>query len=305
MKFQIMLKILMIILNKRKVTAAQLARNFEISQRSVYRYIIELELSGVPLVIERGRYGGISMSDTFRLPSGYFTQAEYTATCNALRAMIEQLGDSNLLSALEKLERQQKRDERDNSVCGNILVDGGTWGDMGKFGDKMRVCEEAVNDCKQLQIDYISRNGEHSIRKIDPHVLVFKQNVWYVYAFCHTKQNFRTFKIGRIKQAFFTGSIFKKEKITRDEIDLNFISWGSEKIEINLEIEKNYLSICEEWLGVDNIEVRGDKLIATTTVPNDDSLVLRILGYGGAVKVISPLDLKEKVKAAALKIAQS
>lgn len=299
MKYQIMVKILMLLLSRRKVCAREIAERYEISVRSVYRYIEELCVAGIPIDVARGRYGGLTIADTYRLPVGYFTKDEYTAAVNALTAMSSQVSDEAVLTALEKLQRQIKSERADTSVSGGIIVDGGTWGDTKKFSDKMAVCERAVNESLCLDIDYISRSGEHSRRIIDPHVLIFKQNVWYVYAFCHTKQSFRTFKIGRIKSARFTGKTFEKREISREEIPLNFGYRSEELIELVLEIDKEKLPDAEEWIGIDNIEPRGKKFVAEVSVPDDDGLVSKILGFGGGVKVVSPAALREKVIAAA------
>ncbi len=305
MKYQIMIDIMMLLLSKRKLTAKQIADRYEISTRSVYRYIEELNICGIPVDVARGRYGGITIADTYRLPTGYFTRDEYAATVNALQAFSAQVSDKSVPSALEKLERQQKTEKRELSVCGNIIVDGGTWGDSKKFSDKMRVCERAVNERQSLMIDYISRSGVHSKRVIDPYVLIFKQNVWYVYAFCHTNQTCRTFKIGRIKNATFTGATFEKREITRDEIDLEFHYSSDELTEVTLEIDKNSLADAEEWLGIDNIEPCGNSFTAKVTLPGGKGLVNKILGYGGAVKVLAPEELKREVASAARAIAES
>lgn len=305
MKYQVMLKMLIMLTSKRQVTAKEIADRFEISQRSVYRYVEELNVSGVPVDVVRGRYGGIFIADTYRLPSGYFTRGEYDAVINALEAMGGQINDDNVTSALEKLARRRKEDKRELSVCGNIIVDGGSWADMGSFSEKMRVCEQAVKDSLSLDIDYISRDGEHSRRVIDPHVLIFKQNVWYAYAFCHSRQEFRTFKIGRIKLARFTGGKFEKKEISREDIPLNFEYSSEQLTEVTIEIKKDALADVEELIGVDNIEPKGNALIATVALPDDETLVEKILSYGGKVKVIAPTSLKERVKKAALAIAES
>lgn len=305
MKYQIMIKILMALLSKRKITAREIADKYEISVRSVYRYVEELNVSGIPVDVMRGRYGGITIADTFKLPAGYFTREEYASATDALRTFIAQVDDEAAKSALEKLERRQKSDQRELSVCGNIIVDGSSWGDAGKFADTMKVCERAVNESLSLDIDYISADGEHSKRIIDPHVLILKQNVWYVYAFCHTKQDFRTFKIGRIKQARFTGRGFIKQQITKDEIPLNFYYSGEELVDVVLEIKKDALSDAEEWLGIDCIEPRGNALIASASLPDDNALISKILSFGGSVKVLSPEALKSKVKSAALAVCES
>lgn len=305
MKYNIMLKILMLLLRKRKVTAAELARKYEISVRSIYRYVEELITCGVPINVERGRYGGLTIADTYLLPTGYFTKEEFEVTINALNAMASQITDENIISAREKLECKQKTERRETSVCGNIIVDGGTWADSKKFYDKMKVCEQAVNSCSALLIDYISREGEHSKRVIEPHVLIFKQNVWYVWAYCHTKNKFRTFKIGRIKSAIFTSEKFKKREFTRDDIDLDFVHIDGQSIDVTLEIEKSALADVEDWIGIDNIEPSGNKFTATLTLPDDEILVNKILGFGGNVKVLEPEKLKERVKSAAMRICET
>jgi predicted DNA-binding transcriptional regulator YafY len=303
MKYQIMVKILMLLLGKKKVTAREIANRYDISQRSVYRYIEELNVSGIPIDIARGRYGGISISDTFKLPTGYFSTEEYSATINALKAFTTQVGDESAFSALEKLQRQQKSDKRELTVCGNVIVDGGSWADLGKFSENMKACERAVNESLSLDIDYISRSGEHSKRIIDPHVLIFKQNVWYVYAFCHTKQSFRTFKIGRIKSARFTGKTFIKREINKDDIPLNFYFTSEQLIDVKLQINKDAVADVEEWLGVDNIDTRGDGLVANISIPDDGHLVEKILSFGNKVKVLSPEDLKNRVKSSATSVS--
>lgn len=304
MKYDIMFKILMQLLYGRKITARELADRYNVSVRSVYRYIEELTVCGVPIDVARGRYGGITIADTFRLPSGYFTRDEYAATLNALDAMVSQINDVNLISAREKLVSRLKSERRELSVCGNIIVDGGAWGDAGKFSDKMSICERAVNESMSLMIDYISRSGEHSKRVIDPHVLVFKQNVWYVYAFCHTKQCFRTFKVGRIKQASFTGKNFIKKDFKRADIDIDFYYSDKQLVAVTLEFEPNSLADAEEWLGIDNIEPHGKNFRASVYLPDDNGLVGKILSYGGAVKVVSPSALRGRVIEAARAIAE-
>ena len=301
MKYRIMVKILATLLSKRKVTAKELADKYEVSLRTVYRYIEDLSVAGIPIDVVRGRYGGITISDAYRLPAGYFTREEYQAACNALNAWAAQVGDEAALSALDKIERQRKDDKREMAVSGNIIVDGGVWGDTGAYSDKMKACERAVNECASVQIDYISREGEHSRRVIDPYVLILKRNVWYVYAFCHTKQDFRTFKIGRIKKLWFTGRHFERKEISKEDIPLDFFYTPDEMTDVTLEIERSALADAEEWLGVDSIEPRGNALICEVKLPSD-GLANKILSFGGAVKVLAPQSLADEVKSIAGRI---
>ena len=184
------------------------------------------------------------------------------------------------------------------TVSGNILVDGGAWGDMGAFTDKLKACGRAVNERESVLIDYISREGEHSRRTIDPYLLILKRNVWYVYAFCHTKQSFRTFKIGRIKKLTFTGRRFERTEISKRDIPLDFFYTPDQMTDVTLEIERGALADAEEWLGVDAIEPRGNALVCEIKLPAE-GLANTILSFGGAVKVLAPQALADEVKAVA------
>ena len=67
MKFVILLDILFELLSKRKVTATFLSEKFNISTRTVYRYVDTLSLC-IPLYVKQGREGGIYLSDSYKLP---------------------------------------------------------------------------------------------------------------------------------------------------------------------------------------------------------------------------------------------
>ena len=53
---------------------------------------------------------------------------------------------------------------------------------------------KSIEDQKRLNIRYHDRNGDITERTIEPHVIVFKQGLWYVYAYCNLRNEFRFFK---------------------------------------------------------------------------------------------------------------
>ena len=305
MKFQVMLRILFKLLRARKTSAAQLAAEEGVSERSVYRYVDELTVSGVPIDIIRGRNGGICLPDTYRLPQNFFTQEEHAAAINALSALGEQLGDRAIASALEKLRSQQKSDSKNLTLSGNILVDSGSWGDAYDFSEKLKVLEEAVEKCDCLDMTYIARSGEESRRTIEPHLLIYKQNIWYVYAWCRKRSAFRLFKIGRIRSARATGEKFEKRPFDRENLPLKFEFSDTELVRVSLEVKKKALADAEEWLGIANISPRGDGFLAEATLPLGEALYAKILGFGDGVRVLSPDPVAQEVKARAQALLQA
>lgn len=303
MKYQIMTGILFTLLARRKVSAGELAKKYECSVRSVYRYIDEMTVSGIPIEVARGAGGGIYISDAFKLTKGLLTREEYAKTINAMLALNAQMNDPDLQSAIEKLQSQVKTVKQDLTLSGNILVDSGTWGDEHRFSEKLALVERAVEEHEALDIDYVSREGEHSQRRILPHLLVFKQNIWYAYAYCTRRKAFRLFKLGRMRSVMKTGEFFERIPFRREDIPLNF--WHSEENAVFalFEISPEALPFAEEWLGIENILRRGDKYVAEVTLPDDETLVGKILSAGAGFKVLSPAPLAERVRKAALEIS--
>lgn len=297
MKFAILLAILFDLLAKRKVTATYLADKHEISPRTVYRYVDLLSMT-VPVYVKRGRNGGICISDNYKLPVGFMTVEEYESAIEALTAMYSQLPEERFLSVMRKLSAQMKSESRDLTLSGElgtIVVDGGTWGDTRNFSEKIRIVQEALKDNQILDVEYRSRTGEKTQRKIEPHVLVFKQGVWYVYAFCHKQRAFRLFRLGRIFSATKTGETFRKRKITRDEIPLHY--WTSDKtVDARFIVHEKGFVDALDWLGVENLQQRNGKWYADVTLPDDENLVRKIVSLGDGIQVLEPSDLKERVK---------
>lgn len=307
MKFSILLEMLFDLLAKRKLTATYFADKYEISTRTVYRYV-DLLTMAVPVYVKRGRDGGICISDSYKLPKGFMTKEEYETAIEALETMYSQLPEERFLSVKHKLSAQVKSETRDLALSGDIgaiLVDGGTWGDSRAFSEKLKFFEECIKTRAVMEIEYHSRTGEKTQRKIEPHVLVFKQNVWYVYAFCHKQRAFRLFRLGRVFSLSKTSEIFQKRPFTREDIPLNFWTDETEQIDARFAFTDTAIADAQDWLGSENLYTAGGKWYADVSLPNDEGLVKKILGLGAGVTVLSPAALRARVANAAAEIAKS
>ncbi len=307
MKFTILIQMLFELLAKRKVTARYFAEKYEISERTVYRYVDCLSLS-VPVYVKRGREGGITISDSYKLPANFMTQEEYAAVIEALELSYSQLPEQRFLVAQRKLSAQMKTEARNLAISGeigSILVDGGTWGDERAFSDKLHLFEECIKNRELLEIVYYARTGEKTQRKIEPHVLVYKQNVWYVYAFCYKQRDFRLFRVGRVFSLVKTGERFSKRPFAREDIPLNFWTDEGESVDVKLLVKDEAFVDAQDWLGVENLRQKDGKWLAELSLPSGDGLVKKILGLGAGVEVLAPETLKAQVKELAEKIVNA
>ena len=302
MKYSLMLKILFLLLSRKKVSAKFLADRFELSVRTVYRYIDELSLAGVPIYNERGRNGGYSISDTYKLPANYLNEEEIENVINALSGINNDLRSNVLESAILKISAITKPVDNSSALSfGNLVIDGTAWGSSDNYSETLKVIQKAIEENLLIQIEYLDRDGKTSNRIIEPHVLALKQGLWYAYSYCHERKDFRLFKIGRIHSLKITSENF----IRRDISDMNevFSKWyGETEEDIDLLVEKSAVDDVIEWLGVDKISSSpSGKITASTRLPINDYLTAKILSFGNKVKVLSPRKLKDAV----LKTARS
>lgn len=296
MKLSITLDILFDLLSKRKLTANEIAEKHTLSPRTVYRYIAVLK-EFVPVRIKRGRNGGICLADNYKLPMGFLTQAEYEATIDALLLAYASSTEERFLSAKRKLSIQKKeelREYRYTEESGTVVIDSRYGGDMRSFLQKLRILDECIREKRIVETQQRLSSGEITQEKIEPHAMLLRDNVWYVYGFCHKNRTFTLFALGNLFSLLKTEERFRKRPFHREELFLpptNIDNTLSARFEISAEA----LSRAQEWLGVEHIRKQKSTWIAEVTLPNDDVTVERIVSFGAGLKVLSPISLQQRV----------
>lgn len=298
MKYEILIRILFMLLSRKgKVTAAEIASRFEISRRTVYRYMDTLTLAHVPVLVDKGTNGGYYISDTFKI-NPYLTEKEFSTLNEILKSFEAIFPDRDISFIRDKL-LNSKLNEQAAISSSSLIIDGTNWAN-GNSSPKISVISNAVEASKLLDICYHAANGTVTKRTIEPHALALKNGLWYVFAYCHLRENFRLFKLSRIEYAN-VGESFEKR-----EFNVNLLpvwEWQTEDqtINIELEVEKGAKTEVEEWIGIENVYVLSDgKIKVNAKLPFNKTLVSQIMKFGSGVKVIKPKCLKAEI----LKVSQ-
>ena len=304
MKLQALIEILFILLSRNRVSAKYLADRLNVSLRTIYRYIDELSIV-LPIYNVRGRNGGFAVSETYKLPSSFFSKEESEFLTGVLSGMNNEVNSQMLSKILDKITAITKKGDGDETLnFGNIIIDGGPWGDVEGYKQSVTFFEDAIENKKIVHLSYLSKSGESTTREIEPHVLILKQGLWYVYAYCLLKNEFRLFKLARIEKANDTGKTFTRRSI--ENLKETLATWYQTlSVEtVTLKVNKLAKADVEEWLGVDKVsKVKDGSILATFNLPIDDILVGKILSFGNKVEVIEPASLKKAVKQAAKSVA--
>lgn len=302
MKTDTLICILFDLLADGRITAREEAEKYDISLRTAFRYMDALTVANVPIYAERGKGGGFGLLGTHKLPAGFLTEGEFNAVTEALSAVNSQLGSAQLQSALQKLKATRKGAPNLTLSSGNLIIDAGHWGDTGSYKQKLAAAEKSIEEQRVLTLKYHDRTGVFSERDVEPHALLFKQGLWYLYAFCRLREDFRLFKLGRIKQMGETGETFSRRPLPQE---LPLWQWFSAENSVNVkfEIKKSALSDFEEWVGIEHIRPSGKHFAAEVRLPDDGGLISKILAFGTGIKVIAPESLKKRIAAAAREVA--
>jgi len=196
MKSSRLFEILMLLLDKRKTTSTELAKKFEVSVRTIYRDLDALTIAGIPIYTTTGKNGGIHLMDNYVLDKSIVSSQEQNDILFALHSLstVPNLDERAVFRKLSVLFKQN------SNTQDWIEIDFSRWQNETNNDDGLvDQLKSAITSQKAVQIQYISTKGEESLRIIDPLRLLYKYKDWYLYGYCKDRQDFRLFKIARIK----------------------------------------------------------------------------------------------------------
>ena len=181
-------------------TAASLATELEVSERTIYRDVAMLQAAGVPLWTEPGPGGGIRLVEGWRSPVDGFTTDETVAlTIGTAGAADLGLG-AVLTAARSKLRSALPGPARDDleRVTSRFLLDAPGWFHRDEAGGALATVADALWNDQRLDARY-GRPGRTVRRRLDPLGLVLKAGTWYLVA-AHRRQP-RTYRVSRLSEA--------------------------------------------------------------------------------------------------------
>ncbi|MCM1533972.1 MAG: YafY family transcriptional regulator [Corallococcus sp.] len=281
------------------VRADDLANKFEISKRSVYRYMDMLSAGGVPIESCLGRGGGWRIVENYKLKATYFTEDEYNRLVFSMQS--SSLQDDVTKQITQKLQGL-KRSHANATVLKSeqFIVDS----DDFSVGDRVSVLSECIAQKKLCEIEYHAKDGSDSVRSVEPYCLILKNGMWYVYCFCRLRKGFRYFKVSRIVDLKVTDRFVGRSFRADSSVIQTDVLKDKEMCEVILSIDSVALSACEEWLGVKNVAKMGDGYIAKATLPYDEMLINNVLSLGDGARVEKPQKLRLAVVEKCKRIAK-
>ena len=301
-----LLSILLLLQVHRRVTARQLAKRLEVSERTILRDMDALSGSGVPVVAERGAGGGWSLLDEYQTRLTGLSEPEIQSLFLARPARL--MADLGLRkqseAALIKLQASLPTASRRRAEFAreSILIDHRGWKDPGESISSLPLLLDALWRGQRVQFVYRKTDCEAGQRTVSPLGLVAKGSVWYLVASADSEA--RTYRLSRISDALIL------DQPSSRPADFNLaLYWEQSAAEFRQQLPRYYATFLVQPAAMRWVRYRGWRLLEET--PECDHTRVRIrfdveeeavqfaLSFGGEVEAIEPSELRAKVLAGA------
>ena len=301
-----LLSILLLLQSHRRLTARELARRLEVSERTILRDMEALSGSGVPVTAERGSGGGWSLLGDYQTRLTGLSAAEIQSLFLARpRRLMADLGfERQAESALIKLEASLSDAARRQAEFARrrILIDTAGWRGAGESIASLPALLDALWRERQVRFLYAREGCEPAERLGDPLGLVAKGNTWYLVARIEGEP--RTYRVSRMSGA----AVLDVAASPPGAFDLAEY-WQRSAAEFREQLPRYYATFLAQPSVMRRVRYRGWRL--ESEIPEGDRLRVRLrfdiedeaiefaLGLGASVEAVDPPELRGKVAAAA------
>lgn len=280
-------EIIYILMQKKKVTAKELADKFEVSTRTIYRDIEILSRANIPVYATKGKEGGIGLLEGYVLNKCILSEEEQNQILFALQGMKKVRGkeEKNILEKLSTLFNKEINDW--------IKVDFSNWEKDNEQEERFDMIKTAILNKNLIKFTYYNSNGERSKRIVEPLQIWFKDKSWYLISYCRLKEDYRIFKITRIKEIEILQKHFERNlpKEKKEE------KYSLKNISLELEINKEMTyRVYDEFENREITKKEDGNFIVNVEYPENEWIYGYILSFGEYAKVLKPEYAKTIIK---------
>lgn len=296
MQISRLFEIVYLLLDKREMTAKELAAHFEVSSRTILRDIETLSMAGIPIYTAQGKGGGIRLMDSFVLSKSVLTDREQQDILSALQSLraVQVPETQGVLSKLGAIFHKD--------ATSWIDIDFSPWDSAVGEREKFSRLRDAILDRTLVQFTYYSYFGEKTSRAVEPLQIVFKEKAWYLSAFCRERNDYRTFKLSRIQDLAAMDEVFPPRPLCPPGSIIAPQNLCTVTLHMSAEA---YCRMGAEFAQEKATENPDGSYTVTTLLPDDEWGYGCLLSYGEEAEVLSPPHIRkivaEKLAAAAKK----
>lgn len=289
MKLERLITIIMMLINKRRITSRELAEFFEVSVRTIQRDIDTINMAGIPIVAYKGYEGGYEILEGYKIDNNFVTEKEYNLLLKLLKGVEGVYDDPTIKNMSEKFKAVKANDNV--NIDKSIVMDFSHWGNSSRIKRKVATIKEAIDDKVTVGFNYIDLNGKVTSREVEPYTLILKVNTWYLYGFCRLRKDFRLFKLTRLDRlqktkTYFEAIDIEEHKLITDKID-NYT-------DLKLRFHPSCMNRIDDYFEVEEMNFQEDGyILINTSYPEDEWVYSMLLSFGDKVEILEPEHIRD------------
>ncbi len=291
MKIDRLVAILVILLRKERVQAKELAEKFDVSVRTILRDVDAINLAGIPIVTYQGTNGGIGIAEGYRLDKSVLTGDEMAAVITTLKGIDGAITGKSHEVLMEKLKNALPSHQLDqlNTKLKQFVIDLSPWRENNITKEKLTLIRKAIEANREIEFVYVDSESNSTNRRVEPYSLLLKAQKWYLYAWCTLREDFRYFRVSRIKGPVLCEKTFKPREASPYLVpeDREWEKFGN-VITLELLFTKQMENIIVEWFGEGVEKCDDGRLRVRTELPENNWLYGFLLSFGNEIEVVSP-----------------
>ncbi|EPT8928059.1 helix-turn-helix transcriptional regulator [Listeria innocua] len=298
MKVDRLMSIVLILLDKERISAQELADRFEVSLRTIYRDIDAIDLAGVPIRSTPGVGGGFGIMPDYKMDSKVFSTADLSAILMGLSSLSNMVRGDELINALAKIKSfiPADRAKEIELKANQIYIDLSQWTGNNNIQPHVEIIKVALQENKLLTFEYIAHQGNKTVRIVEPYQLVMKSSHWYLYGYCQNRNDFRLFRLSRMSGLQILEDTFTLRDFQKPQLEMEDIV-AIMQIEIKIRIHQSIIDRVLDYCSYENFYPDGEEhyIVSFPFIENEYHYDI-LLSFGDKCECLEPLHVREKMK---------
>jgi predicted DNA-binding transcriptional regulator YafY len=302
-----LVQLLLLLQARGRLTAAALATELEVSERTIHRDVEALSAAGVPIYAERGPHGGFQLVDGYRTRLTGLTGDEAEALfLSGMPGPAAELGLGTVVAAarlkvLAALPAELRT--RASRLVERFHLDAASWFNAGESVPHLGVVADAVWEANRITVGYRRAGGEVD-RILEPLGLVLKAGIWYLVA--RADGQIRTYRISRFSRVTPTGDGFERptdfDLAGHWHASIAEYERDTPRIEVTVRLQERAIGLLADLVGIRAVrsaeevpepEAGWRRLRLWIDWPEE--VPGRLLALGGRLEVLGPADVRERM----------
>ncbi len=293
MKIDRLLQIIIYLMNYNNVSARQLAERFHVSIRTIQRDMISIAQAGIPVYSDSGVKGGYSILPEYKMNNQLIKKEDNKLVMKALESLATSYQNKKLTGLIEKYRTIIKEDHYQS-----VYWDFGVTKENKLVQTMNQQLEEIIPENRIVKFTYRNIQGYESDKEVQPLAIYYKWYAWYLFAYLPVKDEYRTYKVARIRNLQNTKKIsYKKHPDIENLMRESEQKYYGTCVPIDVCCKKEDKLILEEYFSdAKLIEMETGDYKMTLNVPATERLwQALLLSFGDKVRIIGPPEYKDKL----------